>query len=179
LTLYGLSSYWSSLLARLSSLESRGVIFALDDEGELTVRVPAGRLTEPGARERLKQSKQELTEAVRLREGLCVSCGMDTARHPKRLGEVDNWIPETQQVIKGNCSALGVYPTYCLSCWETRLCWQDVTVRISKNARSEKAKTETAIHRTDARVRRERTAAPELFGDSGGGSVEGNGYWTD
>lgn len=179
MTLYGLNHFFCSLLARLTSLEERGVIFLLDDEGELTIRIPQGRLTEPGARERLKQSKPDLLAIVRLREGLCIHCGMDRARHPQRKAVAENWIAETQTVVSADCSALGVYPTYCLSCWESRAFWRDVCVRKPNDARSKKETTGDADKGSRQSVRLPGLTAPERTGDRGGTGLESPRRWFD
>lgn len=170
MTEYGLNLYWKNLLTRLFNAERRGVVFTLTEDAEdLSIRIPK-RINDTEFRAGLKQDKGRLLEAVRLREGLCVTCGMDKVRHPSRKGVANNWIWETLSNIEGDCSSLLVYPMWCQSCWDSRLMWKGLTVKI--NASSKKARAKDSSDDPGTPVRQSRKTSPDADGDSGGGGVE-------
>jgi hypothetical protein len=97
---------------------------------------------------------------------------MDAAKHPARKGEWPNWNQQTETVEIGKCSALGVYPMYCSSCWDSRLMWQDVTRRISKHGNSKQTKSAAEADTPSSGIRAGRETVTDASGNSGGGSVE-------
>lgn len=175
MTHYGLNPYWQNLLTRLMNLERRGVIFAIDDDAELIIRIPRNAIREPGTREGIKQDKTFLLEAVRLREGLCVTCGLDRAKYPRRAGKLFTNTPE-----EADCSSLLVCPTYCSLCWETRMYQRDLKMEKPGGTGNQAREKETG---SDAdlppQVRQRKSSAPHSGGDSGGVSVEALAFDAD
>lgn len=170
MTEYGLNLYWKSLFARIATLERYGVKFLLCEDGEeLEIQIPRA-LRGTGIREGVRNDKQSLLEAVRLREGLCVTCGMDMARRPARKGFASNWDWGTLSAVEGECSSLAVYPMYCASCWESRLFWRDVVEK--KRAKSEEAGKAKTANGDPTPLRREEQTSADFGGDSGGDGVD-------
>lgn len=172
---YGLNTYWRNLLARVASYERYGVKFSLDEDGEMTVQVPAA-LRGAKIKEGVQNDRESLLEAVRLREGLCVTCGQDVARHPARKGKSTNWFPETGKAITADCSSLLVCPMRCTSCWECNLMWKGL---VEKHGTRQKAREEDSGHDSDAPTRRKRQTSPDADGDSGGGGVSAMDFTAD
>lgn len=169
MTEHGLNLYWKNLLTRLTNAEKRGVVFALTEDAEdISIRIPK-RITDADFRVGLKKDKQELLEAVRLREGLCVCCGMDKPRHPSRKGLYRNWMWGTLSIVEGDCYSLLVYPMWCQSCWESRAMWRGLVEK--RNAGSQKTREETSPDEPDPPTRRGRKTPPDGRGDSGGAGV--------
>lgn len=175
---YGLNLYWKSLLARVTSYERYGVKFSLDDDGEMTVQVPAS-LRGAKIKESVQNDRESLLEAVRLSQGLCVCCGIDAARHPARKGKSTHWDATTQKAITADCSSLSVCPMHCTSCWECNLMWKGLVERRQRNGGSQKAREEGSGNDSDTPARRKRQTYADADGDSGGVGVSAMDFTAD
>lgn len=167
---WGLNFYWQNLLTRLVSAERRGVQFALTEDAEdLSIRIPK-RITDTDFRAGLRNDKEALLEAVRLREGLCVCCGMDKPRHPLRKGVATTFLWGSLTSVEGDCSSLLVCPIYCTSCWESRSMWRGIVEK--RRAYCQEEREKAALRAREAPLRREAQTATDFGGDSGGSSLE-------
>lgn len=142
---------WENRLAILSGLEARGVQFRFDpDTLTLQYRAAKGVLTEQ-EEAGLDICRKGLTEALRLREGLCIACGLDAAKRPDRNGRKRVWNPETDQAehvpARPSEEFCRRYPAlWCDACFEGGAWHRGLRRETNAHSNRQASKTEKELH---------------------------------
>lgn len=122
-----LNTRYENLCAILADLKARGVRWK-EAGGTLKFRDALGVLSE-GEKAGLELCRAGLTEAYRRQRGLCIACGLDTAKHPDLSGRRrirDIVTGEMVWMDAGPMEELRARypPLWCRLCWEAGR-WKD------------------------------------------------------